>query len=218
MPRNFNEAMLSAQKDQWIAATQEEMESLKDNGTWHLVKLPESRRAIGSKWVYKIKMNALGDVQQYKARLVAQGFSQKSGTEYDQVFAPVVRQSTFRIMLTIATKQHMKVVHLDAKTAFLNGTLDEEIYMKQPSGFIADGKEDHVCLLRRSLYGLKQSARVWNKSIHQVLIDANYVQSRNDPCLYSLNVGGKFCFVLIYVDDLAASTRSYCCRLSGCLS
>ena len=95
----------------------------KDNIEVALVDLPEGRRAIGSKWVFKIKTNALGEIQQYKARLVAQGFSQKFGTEYDQVFAPVVLQSTFRIMLTIAAKQRMRVIHLDAKTAFLNGTL-----------------------------------------------------------------------------------------------
>lgn len=106
-PRNYNEAMLSPQKTEWIGAMHDEMRSLSDNNTWELVELPNDRRAIGCKWVYKIKTDATGAIQQFKARLVAQGFSQKFGSEYDQVFAPVVRHSTFRILLTIAARRKM---------------------------------------------------------------------------------------------------------------
>lgn len=206
-PRTFNEAISSEQKDEWLRAMQEEIESLNDNDTWELVELPADRRAIGCKWVYKIKTKADGSVQQYKARLVAQGFSQKYGKDYDLVFAPVVRPVTFRILLVIAAKENMRVMHFDAKTAFLNGKLDEIIYMKQPPGFTITGLEQHVCFLRRSLYGLKQSARVWNRAIHQVLIDANYVQSHYDPCLYVMSDHGEFCYVLIYVDDLVVASK-----------
>lgn len=101
----------------------------------------------------------------------------------------------------------MRVLHFDAKTAFLNGKLDKVIYMKQPPGFAVDGKEKHVCLLKRSLYGLKQSARVWNQAIHRVLINANYVQSQSDPCLYTLAERGKLCYILIYVDDLLVASK-----------
>lgn len=113
---------------------------------------------------------------------MAQGFSQKYGIEYDEVFVPVVKHTTYRILLTIAGKKQMKTIHLDAKTAFLNGELDETIYLKQPPGFIEEEK-DQICLLRRSIYGLKQSAKVWNKKSLQVLMDANYIQSKNDICI-----------------------------------
>lgn len=159
-----------------------EIESLQENETWKLVQLPKDRRAISCKWVYKIKSH--GENKIFKARLVAQGFSQKYGIEYDELFASVVKHTTYRILLTIAAKKQMNVIHLDAKTAFLNGRLEETSYMKQPPGFIEEGKEHQVCLLRRSIYSLKQSARVWNKKIHQVLTDADYIQSNNDPCLH----------------------------------
>lgn len=200
-PKTYNEAILSNQKED------PSVESLNENCTWQLVKLPENRRAIGCRWVYKVKTDAAGEIQQFKARLVAQGFSQKFGADYDQIFAPVARQATFRILLAVATKQAMTIIHLDAKTAFLNGILNETIYMKQPPGFIVDEKEDLVCLLKRSLYGLKQSARVLNQAIHRVLIEAKCVQSQNDPCLYKLNVKSKFCYILIYVDDLLVASK-----------
>lgn len=206
-PKSYNEAILSNQKEQWISAMNDEMQSLNDNCTYELVKLPENRQAIGCKWVYKIKTDASGEIQQFKARLVAQGFSQKFGIDYDQIFAPVVRQATFRVLLAMATKRSMKIIHLDAKSAFLNGILNETIYMKQPPGYVVDEKEDHVCLLRRSLYGLKQSARVWNQAIHRVLIEEKCVQSQNDPCLYMRNVKGKCCYILIYVDDLLVASE-----------
>lgn len=206
-PTSIKQVLESEHKDQWLEAMKEELNSLEHNGTWTLCKLPHESKAIGSKWVFKVKTNQDGSIQCFKARLVAQGFSQKFGKDYDLVFAPVVKQTTYRILLSIAAKQNLIVQHLDAKTAFLNGDLQETIYMKQPPGFIIEGKEDHVCLLRRSLYGLKQSARVWNKVLHQVLIDAGYIQSQNDPCLYTISVQGKFCYILIYVDDLIVASK-----------
>lgn len=206
-PESYKAAVSCDKKNEWITAMKEEMKSLKENQTWELVQLPKDRKTIGCKWVYKIKYDANGEVCKYKARLVAQGFSQKFGSDYDQVFAPVVRQSTFRILLTLAAKENMEVVHFDAKTAFLNGKLQETIFMKQPPGFI-DGDKDNVCLLRGSIYGLKQSARIWNQTIHKVLIDAGYTQSKNDFCLYVNQFEGDTCYVLIYVDDIIVASKS----------
>lgn len=214
-PKNLKQVMASNQKNQWIDAMKDEMESLRSNGTWDLCELPKDRTAIGSKWVFKKKTSPDGTVKSFKARLVAQGFSQKFGSDYDLVFAPVVRQTTFRLLLSIAAKENFHVRHFDAKTAFLNGELKETIFMKQPPGFVEEGKENHVCLLRRSIYGLKQSARIWNKAIHQVLLDAGYTQSKNDPCLYTYSLKGKFCFVLIYVDDLIIASK-YTELMSAC--
>lgn len=206
-PQNLKQVLTSDQKQQWLDAMKAEMESLEENGTWELCELPKDKKAIGSKWIFKVKPDSDGHIKSFKARLVAQGFSQKFGSDYDLVFAPVIKQTTFRLLLSIAAKEQFIVRHLDAKTAFLNGELQETIYMKQPPGFIVEEKENHVCLLRRSIYGLKQSARVWNKAIQQVLLDAGYIQSKNDPCLYVLTDEGKSCYVLIYVDDLIIASK-----------
>lgn len=161
-PKSLQQALSSAHKNQWLDAMQDELKSLKSNKTWEIVDLPPDRKAFGSKWVYKIKYSADGQINRYKARLVAQGFSQKYGIDYDEVFAPVVTQTTFRILLAVATKRKMNVYHMDV------------IYMKQPPGFIDEQNSDKVCLLKRSLYVLKQSARVWNHAIHELLMKGGY--------------------------------------------
>lgn len=206
-PKSYGEAILCKERDKWTAAMQEEMESLKANNTWEITDLPDDRRAIGSKWVFKIKTNVDGSIQRYKARVVAQGFSQKFGTDYNEIFAPVVRQATFRTLLSVAAKEKLLVEHLDAKTAFLNGNLEETIYMKQPPGF-NNGETGQVCLLKKSLYGLKQAARAWNDAIHEVLITAGFTQSKTDQCLYSKYINGSWCYVLIYVDDITVACNT----------
>lgn len=205
-PDSYQDAVTGPNKDEWLTAMQEEMDSLNQNGTWILTELPKDRKAIGCKWVYTCKYLADGSVARFKARLVAQGFSQKYGTDYDAVFAPVVRQASFRTLLAVAAKKEMIVLHFDAKTAFLNGELQEEIFMRQPPGFHSNDK-DQVCLLKRSLYGLKQSARVWNQTLHQVLIGGGFKQSDADQCLYTKIKGSGKCFILIYVDDLAIASN-----------
>lgn len=206
-PKTYKEAISCDKKEKWIAAMKEEMSSLEINRTWDLVNLPVGRKPIGCRWVYKVKTDESGNIQRYKARLVAQGFSQKYGADYDQVFAPVIKHTTFRILLTIAAKEGMTVLHFDAKTAFLNGELRETIYMRQAPGFAVEDKQDQVCILRRSLYGLKQSARVWNEKLHGVLIAAGFVQSGNDPCLYIRTRIAKVVYILIYVDDLLLASK-----------
>lgn len=154
------------------------------------MELPSDRKAIGCRWVFKRKIGA--DASNcFKARLVAQGFAQKCGQDYDQLFAPVVRHTTLRILLAIAAKREYVVHHFDAKSAFLNGNLEETIFMKQPPGFEVEGEEHKVCLLKKSLYGLKQAARTWNQAIHKVLVLGKFVQSTSDPCLYSKGVGDR---------------------------
>lgn len=133
-----------------------------------MVALPKDRKAIGCKWVYKIKKDVTGSVSKYKARLVAQGFNQQYGLDYDQVYAPPGR-NTFRLLLSIAAKQNMIVKHYDAKAAFLNGSITEKIYMRQPQGFEDANNPQKVCKLKKSLYGLKQAARVCNQEVHRIL-------------------------------------------------
>lgn len=206
-PKTYNEAICSKFKNEWLAAMQEEITSLEQNGTWELCNLPESRKPVGSKWVFKVKKNTDGSIQQFKARLVAQGFSQKYGEDYDQTFAPVVRQTTLRTLLSIAAKEQFTVHHFDVKTAFLNGELNETIYMKQPPGFNTDDSSK-VCLLKKSIYGLKQAARVWNEAVHKVIVNADFQQSLVDPCLYSRESCDGFCYILIYVDDIIVASKT----------
>ena len=198
-PRNYKEAIQCSEKDKWMEAMNEEIKCLNNNNTWDLVDLPESRRAVGSKWVFKKKLDENNQVISHKARLVAQGFSQKYGTDYDEVFAPVTRSSTFRMLLAVSAKRKYIVKQFDIKSAFLNGELKEEIYLKQPPGFQINNQ---VYRLKKSLYGLKQAARVWNSTIHQVFIENNFEQSQIDKCLYIKHSGSKFCYIIIHVDDI----------------
>jgi hypothetical protein len=122
-PKNRVEALNGADKEEWIKAMNEEMKSMIDNRTWKLTELPEGRKAIGCKWVFKRKRNTITGLMKYKARLVAQDYSQKYGTDYDEAFAPVVKATTLRLLLAVATQKKLKIHHFDAKTAFLNGDL-----------------------------------------------------------------------------------------------
>lgn len=207
-PSSYEEAVSGSEQDLWKAAMSTEYESLMKNKTWILEKLPNGRVPISCKWVFRKKEDNAGNVTRFKARLVARGFSQQNGVDYDAVFAPVATLTTFRILLTAAGHKNMVVRHIDVESAYLHGRLEEVIYMQQPKGFIEEGKETLVCRLQRSLYGLKQAARVWNTTISAILMALGFVQSRADPCLFSKRLSsGKTMYLLIYVDDmLVAST------------
>ena len=206
-PRTLTEAMRSNEADLWRTAMGEELQALMDNNTWELVQLPADKKAIGCKWLFKTKRDEHGRVVRHKARIVAQGFTQKFGTDYDEVFAPVAKQVTFRVLLTIASRRNSVVKHVDVKTAYLNGELEETIYMRQPEGYTT-GDERTVCRLRRSLYGLKQSARVWNRKVDSTFKSIGFQQSKSDPCLYMRRQNGTFAYILIYVDDMVIVTQT----------
>lgn len=156
------------------------MASLERNQTGELCELPKGREAISCKWIYKLKTDEKGNITRYKARLVAQDFCQKYGVDYDEVFAPVAKQTTFRILLSIALKEKMIVQHLDAKTAFLNGKLEQSIYMKQPLGFETNNQKNLVCKLKKGIFGLKQAAKLWIDEIHKALINIGFQRSKNE--------------------------------------
>ena len=132
---------------------------------------------MGSKWVFKIKFDKDSEIDRFKGRLVAQGFSQIPGLDFTETFAPVARFATIRTLLAYAVNRNMHVHQMDVTTAFLNGKLTETIYMKQPEGFVKKGDEDKVCLLKRSLYGLKQSSRCWFQELHTHLLEMKFKQS-----------------------------------------
>ena len=133
----------------------EEMEALDKNETWDLVKLPDGRKPIGSKWVFKKKLNVVGKVEKYKAQLVAKGHSQVEGIDFGEIFSPVTKLTSNRFVLSLAATFDLEVEQMEVKIVFLHEDLDEEIYMKQPEGFIVKGKKELVCKLKKPLYGLK---------------------------------------------------------------
>jgi hypothetical protein len=192
----------SHEQEKWKKATDEEMMSLRELNTWELTELPPEKHAIGCKWVFKIKCDSDGKPDRYKARLVAKGFSQKYGQDYDATFAPVAKQSTLRTLLAISAIRKLRVRHYDVKTAFLNGDIEEELYMSQPDGYVSQGNEHLVCKLNKSLYGLKQSARAWNIKLNSVLLQHGFTRSNADQCLYSKCYKNKWMYVLAFVDDL----------------
>ena len=204
-PRHMNEALKGKNAQQWKDATDNEYNSLMKNDTWELVDLPEGRNLVGCKWLFKVKRKEDGSVSRYKARLVAQGYSQEAGEDYDEVFAPVAKYNSIRSVLAIANQLDLEVHQMDVKTAFLNGNLNNEIYMQQPQGYEDKNQPHKVCKLRKSLYGLKQSARCWNMTLDRYLKESGYVQSTADPCIYckSENKSGKNSLIMIavYVDD-----------------
>ena len=152
-PLVFEEAMRSKK---WRQAMDEEIKSIEKNDTWELTTLPKGQKAIGVKWVYKAKKNAKGEVEKYKARLVAKGYKQKHGIDYEEVFAPVARLETIRMIIAIAAQYRWKIHQMDVKSAFLNGLLEEEVYVEQPEGYVAKGHEGKVLKLTKALYGLKK--------------------------------------------------------------
>ena len=136
---------------------EEEINAIEKNDTWELSTLPKGHEAIGVKWVYKEKKNANGDVVRNKARLVAEGYKQKYGVDYEEVFALVTRMETIHLLISLAAQMKWKIYQLDVKSAFLNGYLKEEVYVEQPIGFVVKGHEDKVLRLKKVLYGLKQA-------------------------------------------------------------
>jgi transposase InsO family protein len=201
-PTTYAEAMARPDANLWLAAIQAEYQSLQRTGTYELSKLPVGRHAIGCKWVFKIKRHADGSIDRYKARLVAKGFSQKEGLDYKETFAPVAKFASIRTLLALAAHQDYEVHQMDVKTAFLNGDLDVELYMRQPEGFVVAGQEELVCKLRKSLYGLKQAGRAWFEKINTALIDMDFTPLDSDHCVYVRHQEDEVMYIVLYVDDL----------------
>ena len=204
-PKNMNDALNGDDAQKWKDAADAEYKSLIKNNTWNLVDLPDGKNLVGCKWLFKVKRDADLSINRYKVCLVAQGYSQEAGEDYDEIFAPVTKYNSIRSVLAIANRFDMEVHQMDVKTAFLNGKLDNEIYMKQPEGYV-DAKQPHkVFKLNKSIYGLKQSARCLNIAIDQYFKESGYVQCTADPCVYCKTEckDGKYCLIIIavYVDD-----------------
>jgi len=198
---DVNKAKRRPDWPKWKAAMQEELDSLDQHGTYEQVsKLPIGRRAVGYKWVFKLKLNPDNSIARYKARLVAKGYSQVPSQDFTETTSPVAQLASYRALLALATKLNLEAHHLDIETAFLNGTLDEEIYMKAPDRF--NTEKNGIWKLRKSLYGLKQASHVWNKLLDGTLKKLGFNRCGKDTCVYLFQSGTKFIILAVHVDDM----------------
>ena len=198
-PRSYSEA---AVHPEWQGAMRSELQALQDNGTWTLTSLPAGKTPIGCRWVYKVKHRSDGSIERYKARLVAQGFTQLEGIDYQDTFSPTAKIVTVRCLLALAAARGWALHQLDVNNVFLHGDLHEEIYMSPPPGLRRQGEDNMVCRLHKSLYGLKQASRQWFSKFSEAIQAAGYVQSRADYSLFTKTQGKSFTALLIYVDDI----------------
>ncbi|KAL0349572.1 UNVERIFIED_CONTAM: Retrovirus-related Pol polyprotein from transposon TNT 1-94 [Sesamum radiatum] len=201
-PRTINEALSSPEAPFWKEAINNEIESIMQNHTWELVDLPSGSKPLGCKWILKRKYKADGSIDKYKARLVAKGFKQKEGLDFFDTYSPVTRITSIRVLIAVAALYDLEIHQMDVKTAFLNGELDEEIYMEQPEGFVVPGQEKKVCRLVKSLYGLKQAPKQWHEKFDRTMLSNGFKINECDKCVYVKSTQHSFIIVCLYVDDM----------------
>jgi len=201
-PRTVKEAVDSKDGKLWKEAMVDEMASLHKNEAWDLVEFPAGRKPIGSKWVFKKKTNAEGKVEKYKARLVAKGYSQVPGIDFGDIFSPIAKVNSIRLILFVVAAFDFEVEQMDVKIVFLHGDLEEEIYMKKPKGFAVKGKKELICKLKKSLYGLKQSPRMWYQKFDTFIQGLGFTRSKADHCVYFKLIGDRVIYLVLYVDDM----------------
>ncbi|GJR76087.1 retrotransposon protein, putative, ty1-copia subclass [Tanacetum coccineum] len=187
---------------EWRQAMKEEYDALMKNGTWSLVPRASTTNVVDGKWVYRLKRDKNGAIIRYKARFVAKGFRQQPGIDFHETFSPVVKSTTIRAVLSLAVTNDWPLRQLDIQNAFLHGNLKEQVYMKQPPGFIDPQRPNHVCLLHKSLYGLKQAPRAWFERLSKALFDLGFKGSKTDPSLFIYSRGDTLLYILVYVDDI----------------
>lgn len=179
-----------------------EIQALKKNNTWILVPPSSNQTLVDSKWVYKVKYNSDGSISKHKARLVAKGFQQIPGIDFGETFSPVIKATTVRVVLTLAVTFGWQIRQLDVNNAFLNGYLQEYVFMRQPEGFLDHNKPHHVYKLVKAPYGLKQVPRVWFDRLRDTLLRWGFQSSKSDVSLFTLRTKTLQVYVLIYVDDI----------------
>ncbi|GJU65036.1 putative ribonuclease H-like domain-containing protein [Tanacetum coccineum] len=208
-PKTYKDALTQAC---WIEAMQEELNEFERLEVWELVPRPDKVMVITLKWIYKVKLDELGGILKNKARLVARGYRQEEGIDFEESFAPVARLEAIRIFLAFAAHMNMVVYQMDVKTAFLNGNLREEVYVSQSDGFVDKDNPNHVYKLKKALYGLKQAPRAWYDMLSSFLISQDFSKGSVDPTLFIRRDDKELLLVQIYVDDIifAASTPELC--------
>ncbi|GJS01277.1 retrovirus-related pol polyprotein from transposon TNT 1-94 [Tanacetum coccineum] len=212
-PANVAEALKDAD---WVSAMQDELDQFARLKVWRLVPRPEGKTIIKTKWIFKNKKDESSLVIRNKARLVAVGYCQQEGIDYDETFAPVARIEAIRLFLAYAAHKDFTVFQMDVKTAFLNGILKEEVYVGQPPGFVSKQYPDHVYALDKALYGLKQAPRAWYDVLSKFLIDSGFQKGSIDTTLFIKKKGKHIMLIQIYVDDIifGSTNPKYCTKFS----
>jgi hypothetical protein len=167
--------MEGPESEKWLKAMKSKINSMYDNQVWTMVDIPSDRKAVENKWIFNKKTDVDGNVTVYKSRLVTKGFQQIQGVDYDETFSPVVMLKSIRILLAIVAYFDYNIWQMDVKTAFLNGNIEEELYMVQPEGFVDPKNDNKVCKLQRSIYGLKQASQSWNLCFDEVIKGFGFV-------------------------------------------
>ncbi|GJR67575.1 retrovirus-related pol polyprotein from transposon TNT 1-94 [Tanacetum coccineum] len=210
-PKTYKQAL---EHSCWIEAMQEEIHEFERLDVWILVPCPDNILIIPLKWIFKIKLDEYGDVLKNKARLVAKGYRQEAGIDFEESFAPVARLEAIRLFIAHAASMNMVIFQMDVKTAFLNGELNEVVYVSQPEGFVDPEHPSHVYRLKKALYGLKQAPRAWYDKLSAFLIKSGFTKGVVDPTLFTRKTGKHLLLVQIYVDDIIfASTNPKACKL-----
>ncbi|GKB64845.1 retrovirus-related pol polyprotein from transposon TNT 1-94 [Tanacetum coccineum] len=210
-PKTYKQAL---EHSCWIEAMQEEIHEFERLDVWILVPCPDNILIIPLKWIFKIKLDEYGDVLKNKARLVAKGYRQEAGIDFEESFAPVARLEAIRLFIAHAASMNMVIFQMDVKTAFLNGELNEVVYVSQPEGFVDPEHPSHVYRLKKALYGLKQAPRAWYDKLSAFLIKSGFTKGVVDPTLFTRKAGKHILLVQIYVDDIIfASTNPKACKL-----
>jgi hypothetical protein len=198
-PTCFEKSIL---KKELVDAMTEEYQSIIKNDVWEIVPRPKNKDVVSSKWIFKIKLVANGSILKYKARFVTGGFSQKEGIDYEEKFSPVSRYTSIRTIISLAAKMKWKLHQMDIKKTFLNGVIEEEVYIEQPQGFEVEDRKNHVCKLNKALYRLKQAPRAWYGRIDSFLTRLGFTKSKEDSNPYFKVMNNDLVILLLYVDDL----------------
>src|ERR1044071_8761659 len=198
-PKNIGDTL---QDNDWVQAMQEELLQFERNKVRRMVSCPKDRHIIGTRWVFRNKLDDSETVVRNKTRLVAQGYNQQEGIDYDKTFAPVARLEAIRLLIAFASRQGFTLFQMDVKTAFLNGKINEAVFVKQPPGFEDSSNPDHVYRLDKALYGLKQTPRAWYECLAKFLLKNGYKRGKTDKTLFLLKEQESILVVQVYVDDI----------------
>ncbi|GKE38870.1 retrotransposon protein, putative, ty1-copia subclass [Tanacetum coccineum] len=201
-PPNYHAALSDLKSEKWLEAMNAKMKSMKENHALNLVDLPYNCKIVRSKWLFKKKIDMDGNIHTYKARLVAKGFTQTYGVDSEETFSSVADIKAIRILIAIAAYYDYEIWQMDVKIAFLNDRLNEDVYMVQPEGFVNPNHPRRVCKLQRSIYGLKQASRSWNKRFDKEIKKYGFTQNPDESCVYKRASGSIIVFLILYVDDI----------------
>jgi hypothetical protein len=201
-PASYKEVLMSENLKKWLETMEDELSSMSSNGVWDLVEISDGAKKVGCKWVYKTKYDSKGKIKRVKARLVAKGFTQREGIDYTETFSPVSNKDSFQIVMALVAHYDLELHQMDVKIVFLNGDLQENVYMAQSEGFVMKGKEHMGYKLKKSIYGLKQASRQWYLKFDEVIKKFGFIKNQVDNYIYIKIKESMFIILVLYVDDI----------------